>query len=180
MIEELSWKADINDIEDIKLFFCHLHLDIGVLYHPEESFEVFINGKTEKRTFSDKAARQYDELMYKCHIICRQTGSNIFDTSCINFHETERWLVKNDEPIYELLVADDETGEIIYEAKYKSEVPKIFILYKCETDQKVGYGVMKTETTFKLFDNELKRGFVGFLNQSVIWINESSSKFSQN
>jgi len=61
---------DIKTVEDVKAFFYHLIAVESVSFHPDDSFEGYINAAGAD-TYTPEEARERNDAMDRCHDICR-------------------------------------------------------------------------------------------------------------
>lgn len=66
--------SHIESIEDVKTFFYYLVNDRKINFHPDNSFDEYVNTVTDKQTFSDEECRLFDRLMEECFNVCSKNG----------------------------------------------------------------------------------------------------------
>lgn len=66
--------STIKSVEDVKAFFNYLANDRKVNFHPDNSFDEYINVSTGKQTFSDEECQLFDRLMEECFDVCSKKG----------------------------------------------------------------------------------------------------------
>ncbi len=172
-INKLLWTSRIQDIADARLFYCHLLFDLGFWFYTGNTVRDF-NSEDSNDFFTDKAISEYDKLLEKSVMVCNL----IYEFTLLGiWPEAEKWACPTDEPIKRMMVISNSTGEVLYEAEFKSDFPLMSILYTVDYSsgnnqyKKVGYGTIKnTEVSheadghfYKFYDNEAKKYFSGIL-----------------
>jgi len=75
---------DINNLEDMEMFFALIYRE-GILYHPDFSFDGYmntdINGKQTVRTFTDEESERLDRLNEKCFEVAGIENIDVYRTS---------------------------------------------------------------------------------------------------
>ena len=72
-------KFKIKTTHDIAKFFMWLVFDKKLAFHPDDDFQDYISFKTKERTFTDKEADYYNDLMDKCFQICESADCDIYE-----------------------------------------------------------------------------------------------------
>lgn len=67
-------ESHIKSIEDVKTFFNYLVNERRVNFHPDNSFEEYVDLATGKKTFSDEECKLFDDLMREAFNICTSNG----------------------------------------------------------------------------------------------------------
>ena len=70
--------TEINDIEDVKIFFMEL-LDEDLNFHPDTPFEDYINCETRQDTYTAEEAVTRNKLMDACFEVCENNGVDIYE-----------------------------------------------------------------------------------------------------
>ncbi len=78
--------AEINTIDDVKMF-AHQLLDEKLNFHPDESFENYIDSKTHLPCYSAEEAQFRNHLMSRCFEVCDDFGVDIYEIMCDIFYE---------------------------------------------------------------------------------------------
>ncbi len=166
------WTGKINDIADVRMFYYHLLLDMGIW-----SFLISPIHKTiisdNKSIFSGRDVINYNKLLNDCFEIC----GNVEFTLTGIWSELGKWISDdNYNRSNRMYVINDSTGKVIYEARYRSDFPHMSILFPVDyfnnnkKNKKIGYGTIKylakpdeTEQFYAVYDNESKKYFDGIL-----------------
>ncbi len=168
------WTGKIKDFADVRLFYYHLLIDLDVW-----SFLISSVHETtiynDRRMFSDKVVSDYNKLLKDSFEI---SGIAEFILDGI-WSELEKWVYDNNDPIKRMPVISDSTGEVVYEAGFKSASPLMSVLFAVDNSsgnkqyKKVGYGTIKymahpheAEQFYAIYDNELKKYFDGVITKS--------------
>lgn len=72
-------KTQINNLDDVTEFFKYIYQERGVNFHPDDSFDRYINLETMKPTFTNAECKLYDRLMVECFHICEDLNADIYD-----------------------------------------------------------------------------------------------------
>ena len=109
-----SLPTEINSIDDVWCFFNYLLFIEGVAFHPENSFEDYINEEGEP-TYTFEEAQQRDALMEECYDVCDEYGIDIFLLGMESFNtfmESEKRFSNQAQCIEALELVSDETGQV--------------------------------------------------------------------
>lgn len=68
----------INNIQDVETFFQFLYDEYDLAFHPDDSFDQYIN-RDRKPLFIKEEATYLDSVMQRCFDICEQNGVLIYD-----------------------------------------------------------------------------------------------------
>lgn len=69
----------IQTISDVYEFFRYLAEDRKVSFHPDDSFDSYINIETHEPTFTPEECAEYDDAMEKCFDVCARSGIDIYE-----------------------------------------------------------------------------------------------------
>jgi hypothetical protein len=128
-----------------------------------------------KPVFLGRGASDYDNLLKDCFEV---SGIAEFILDGI-WPELEKWVsADNNDPIKRMPVISNSTGEVLYEAEFKSGFSAMSILYALDNfngnkqNKKVGFGTIKymaqpheAKHFYKIYDNESKEYFDGILHK---------------
>jgi len=153
-----SLPKSINTIDDVWEFFNYLHKVDGVLFHPEQDFDCYINGETHKPTYTKQEAKERNKLMRQCFEVCAENKYDIFH---VGIEAIKRNLGNDNSPesgknqtnIAVCILSEDyvdtETGEVLGFSTNKSYT----ILYDHPLWVKIGHPDFEC-TTFTRWDFE--------------------------
>jgi hypothetical protein len=68
----------INNIKDVEDFLQFLYDEYDLVFHPDDSFEEYIDRKGEP-AFTKRESHYLDSVMEKCFDLCEQNGTNIYE-----------------------------------------------------------------------------------------------------
>ena len=71
------WKTPITTEKEVKGYFRLLWKDLGLSFHPDDPFELFIDDNGE-RVFDDEAATILDARMDECFEVCEKANVDIY------------------------------------------------------------------------------------------------------
>lgn len=71
---EYNSNSHIKSIGDVMPFFNYLMNKRKVNFHPDNSFDEYINFTTGEQTFSDKECKLFDRLMEEAFNVCINNG----------------------------------------------------------------------------------------------------------
>lgn len=71
-------KFTIETIEDVKAFFETLHNKYELAFHPDDSFEDYVNIESGVPTFTKEESIYLNEVMDKCFKVCNKEGVEIY------------------------------------------------------------------------------------------------------
>ena len=71
------WKTPITTEKEVKGYFRLLWKDLGLSFHPDDPFELFIDDNGE-RVFDDEAAAILDTRMDECFEVCEKANVDIY------------------------------------------------------------------------------------------------------
>ncbi len=71
------WKTPITTEKEVKGYFRLLWKDLGLSFHPDDPFELFIDDNGE-RVFDDEAAAILDARMDECFEVCEKANVDIY------------------------------------------------------------------------------------------------------
>lgn len=69
---------EIKTVADVETFFKDL-LAEGVNYHPDDNFNIYINGESGKPTYTDEESEIRNGLSDQAFDICEKAGVDIYD-----------------------------------------------------------------------------------------------------
>ena len=72
------WKTPITTEKEVKGYFRLLWKDLGLSFHPDDPFELFIDANTGERVFDDEAAAILDARMDECFEVCEKANVDIY------------------------------------------------------------------------------------------------------
>ena len=104
-----------------------MHNVDGVLFHPEQDFDVCINGKTRKPTFTPEEVKKRNKLMYLCFEVCSELGIDIFTIGMETMKENLGVDLSSSEKFHSAVVVctitneyvNEDTGEVVGFCKNK-------------------------------------------------------------
>ena len=71
----------IKSVSDVRDFFIYL-IDVESLnFHPDTPFGDYINTGSGQSCFTDKQAREYDQLMATAVTVCEKADVSVYDIS---------------------------------------------------------------------------------------------------
>lgn len=175
------WTNKFKDLADVRLFICHLMLDLQVPFFTANSFLDFVTAD-DKPAFTKNGAAEYEKLMETCFKI--NDGYYEYAVQEL-WPELGKWFSEdNNEVSKKINVEILSTDKLIYIAEFKSDFPIISVLYSIDTSddeikkKRVGYGtIMDTSVAkmdwsnligdfkYRLYDNETKQYFTGVLGK---------------
>lgn len=79
--------AFIHNINDVKAFFRYLYEKRNVAFHPDDSFNSYINHDTGENTFSTEECKRFDRTMDECFSICEASDVDIYELASLCFNE---------------------------------------------------------------------------------------------
>jgi hypothetical protein len=85
-----TYQKKITSLDDVIEFFKHLIYDIGVNFHPDDSFHDYINNETKEPTMDSEEADKYDALMEDCFKVCDNNEKDIYTLAIEVFGEYYR------------------------------------------------------------------------------------------
>lgn len=68
----------IKTIDDVLKFFDYLIKERKTIFHPDDSFDQYINMETGEQTFTDEECKEFDEAMEQCFRVCEECKENIY------------------------------------------------------------------------------------------------------
>ncbi len=71
------WKTPITTEKEVKGYFRLLWKDLGLSFHPDDPFELFIDDNGE-RVFDDVTASILDARMDECFEVCEKANVDIY------------------------------------------------------------------------------------------------------
>ncbi len=139
-INKMLWTDKVQEIADVRLFYYHLLLDLGI--SPVENNLIHkLTMDDNKPLFTPRGASNYDKLLKDCFKI---SGVAEFVLDRI-WPELNKWNSDNNESIKSVPVISNSSGKVLYKAGFKSGFPAMSILYSFESIngktlyKKVGY-----------------------------------------
>ncbi|WP_291128068.1 hypothetical protein [Flavobacterium sp. UBA7682] len=72
-------KFRIETVEDVKAFFEILHTKYELAFHPDDSFEDYVNIENGAPTFTNDEAIYLNEVMNQCFEVCEKNDVEIYD-----------------------------------------------------------------------------------------------------
>ena len=73
------WKTPITTEKEVKGYFRLLWKDLGLSFHPDDSFDLYIDANTGERVFDDEAASILDTRMDECFEVCEKANVDIYE-----------------------------------------------------------------------------------------------------
>lgn len=83
-MELLSFKKFIDNthhittIDDVLRYARYLVFDLGLCFHPDDTFDQYVDSDTQKRCFTDAEAAIGDRLMDECFKVCERENLSIY------------------------------------------------------------------------------------------------------
>ena len=167
-----SLPKTITSDMDIWTFFNYLHNVDGVTFHPEEDFNVYVNGKTNKPTFTYEEAKKRNVLMDLCFEACSELGLDIFTIAMEAMRENLGLQLKPSQKSHSGVVVckisdeyvDEDTGEVIGFCKNKfyniDKEESIYVYVKFrESDDPLCYRKWVFEKYFRYAEDWEAEGF---------------------
>jgi len=81
---------EIKSINDVKIFFREL-LEEGLNFHPDESFENYVNVKTRLATYTSEDAEKRSRLLDEAFNVCKKSRTDIYEL-CMEVFTKDFWL----------------------------------------------------------------------------------------
>ena len=175
MTQNLKTKSlpkTIKSDMDIWAFFNYLHNVDGILFHPEQDFDTYIDSKTGNPYFSPEEAKQRDELMNVCFEACSELGLNIFTISMEAMRESLGIELEPSQKSHSGVVVckltdeyvNEDTGEVVGFCKNKFyNIDKEDSIYVdvtfCEYENPIGYRKWVFEKYFRYAEDWEAEGF---------------------
>lgn len=72
------WKTPITTQQEVKGFFRLLWKDLQLNFHPDDTFDLYIDTATKERVFDDEAATILDTRMDECFEVCEKEDVDIY------------------------------------------------------------------------------------------------------
>lgn len=72
-------ETEINNIEDVVRFFTMLYEDYSLIFHPDSSFNEYVNLATGEKTFTEDESFCLDGIMEDCFVECKESEVDIYD-----------------------------------------------------------------------------------------------------
>ncbi len=69
----------ITSLSDVKSFARYLYEEAKVVFHPDDSFEDYINIDTHNRSFSKSEAAILNQRMEECFNVCEKENEDIYE-----------------------------------------------------------------------------------------------------
>lgn len=69
---------EIKNIDDVHRFFSYLTEERKTIFHPDDSFDQYVNMKTGELTFTDEECKEFDEAMEQCFRVCEECKEDIY------------------------------------------------------------------------------------------------------
>lgn len=70
--------SSIKSVEDVETFFNYLVKDLRLNFHPDDSFDNYINIETNEPSFKVEECALYDRLMDESFAVCEREGADIY------------------------------------------------------------------------------------------------------
>ena len=68
---------------DVAKFFYWIVFEVGINFHPDDSFKDYVNYVTKEPTFTSEQADYYDEVMEKCFKVCKKKHRDIYQIALV-------------------------------------------------------------------------------------------------
>ncbi len=68
----------IDTVEDVTMFFNEL-LNEGIVFHPDNPFEYYIQDETEQPFYSDEEIQVRNELLVQAFLVCEREDVDIYE-----------------------------------------------------------------------------------------------------
>lgn len=78
----------INSTDDVYQFFRYLYHIENTCFHPDDSFDGYINIETKEQAFSDETCKKYDKLMDQAHEVCKKVSPSLIYEIGMEIDET--------------------------------------------------------------------------------------------
>ena len=72
-------ETEINNIEDVDRFFEMLCKDYSLNFHPDNSFNEYVNLATGEKTFTEDESYYLDGVTEDCFVECKESEVDIYD-----------------------------------------------------------------------------------------------------
>lgn len=72
-------ESHIKSVKDVEAFFHHIVYDRKVNFHPDDSFEDYIDIHTKEASFTSDECNIYNRLMDEAFEVCEREGVDIYE-----------------------------------------------------------------------------------------------------
>ena len=73
------WQTPITSLQEVKGFFRLLWKDLQLNFHPDDSFDLYIDTATGNRVFDNEAATILNTRMDECFEVCEKADVDIYE-----------------------------------------------------------------------------------------------------